>query len=182
MHPKEVELFESFLSETTNYFEFGTGGSTCLAAKIVKGAIYGVDTDRAWIEKVLSETSGRANINLRHIDVGRTLDWGTPASAEAAHLFSNYSRAIVDSGRSDFDLCLVDGRFRVACFLQALGHLPRGAVVGIHDYAARPEYHLIEEFARPISSAHQLKFFVRRRDCDHDKLKSVMEAHRTIWA
>ena len=117
MHAKEVDLFRCFLKESTNYFEYGIGGSTYLASQLVKGDIRGVESDKEWVEKVQTETKDNPRIEVRHIDVGPTIAWGTPKSAESSHLFPAYSKAIIDSGRDDFDLCLVDGRFRVACFL-----------------------------------------------------------------
>ena len=46
------------------------------------------------------------------------------------------------------DLYLVDGRFRVACFMQTLLHASPDALVAIHDFAKRPQYHVVQEVAR----------------------------------
>ncbi len=170
MHPDEVSLLKGFLSETNNYFEYGIGGSTHLASKLVKGDIFGIESDALWVEKVKKETACNKRIHLRHIDIGPTGDWGFPRSSERKAFYGEYSKAIVETGRNDFDFCLVDGRFRVASFLQALMHLESSAVIAMHDYTDRKEYHLVEKYAQPISSVRRLKFFVRRTDCDFDGL------------
>ncbi|WP_159588040.1 hypothetical protein [Chelativorans xinjiangense] len=183
MQPEELELFKAFLSEADAYFEFGMGGSTCLAATLVKKRISAVDSDRVWVSKVRGEIGNSTkHVDLRHVDIGPTGAWGTPVSRENEHLFRSYSGSIVETGFRDFDLCLVDGRFRVACFLQALQFLRPGAIIGIHDYVMRPAYKIVEDFARPIASRQQLKFFVRRTDWNEMGLKDALEAHRLNWA
>ena len=52
--------------------------------------------------------------------------------------WSQYSAIVWDyEGTQDADLYLVDGRFRVACFIQTLMHCKPDAVILIHDYAPR---------------------------------------------
>lgn len=183
MSQPEIELFSSFLRASDSYFEFGMGGSTCLAASLVKSHVCSVDSDTGWIEKVRGELlEGAGKVNLIHVDVGPTGAWGTPINHDKAHLFDAYSLAITRPDLPRFDLCLVDGRFRVACFLQAIVHLDPDAVIGIHDYVARPHYHVVEEFARPIASTGQLVFFVRRKSADLRALKKVLDAHRRVTA
>jgi len=96
--------------------------------------------------------------------------------------FDLYSKAILETNYTDFDFCLVDGRFRVACFIEALLFLKSGAVLAIHDYATRPAYHVVERFARPIAASGQLSFFVRRHDCNEKDARQVLESHRRNWA
>lgn len=182
MHDSEVDLLKTFLSRTSNYFEFGMGGSTCLAATLVKQRISAVDSDASWVASV-RETIGETDkyIDLRHVDIGRTGSWGAPVSRERETLFARYSQSILETGFRDFDLCLVDGRFRVACFLQALQFLRADAIIAIHDYAVRPHYHVVEEFARPIATAHQLSFFIRRPDVNWAALSLSLESHRLKW-
>lgn len=182
MHDREVELLSRFLSETTNYFEYGVGGSTCLAAGLVKGRIRGVDSDPRWIEDVRVATGPDPRIDLRHVDIGATGGWGTPVSRAEAHKFPAYSESIRQFATESFDFCLVDGRSRVACFLEALEMVSEDAVLAMHDYAARPGYHVVEPFARRIATCQQLTLFVKRPDRDRDHLWSVREAHRLNWA
>jgi len=159
MQPREIALLESFLSESGAYFEFGMGGSTCLAATLVRSRIDAVDTSPEWVANVRDEIGDlpAKSVNLRYIDVGPTGNWGTPLSKDSEQKFPGYSRAILETGFSDYDFCLVDGRFRVACFLQALSHLNGDAVIAVHDYTSRPIYHLIEPprlYRRPFGLSY----------------------------
>jgi len=43
------------------------------------------------------------------------------------------------------DLVLIDGRFRVACFLHSLLAAEPGTPILFDDYSNRPHYHLVEE-------------------------------------
>ena len=44
------------------------------------------------------------------------------------------------------DLVLIDGRFRVACFLHSRLAAEAGTPSLFDDYTNRPQYHLVEEF------------------------------------
>lgn len=182
MHEEEIALLSSFMRRADSYFEYGMGGSTYLAAKLVGRVIHAVDTSQVWVDKVADtiDAAGK-DVLLRLVDVGKTGGWGTPLSTESAEKFPSYSQAILDSG-VNYDLCLVDGRFRVACFLQAVQGLKSDSVIGIHDYSVRPEYHLVEKFARPVATCRTLSLFVRRSDCDMALLDATLSDYRLNWA
>lgn len=182
MHEREVDLLRDYLARSESYFEFGVGGSTCLAATLVRKRICGIDSDPRWIKQVTAAVRSDPKVNLRHVDIGPTGGWGTPLSRQAEEKFPAYSRSVLTFGDTDFDFCLVDGRFRVACFLEALNALPGDAVIAMHDYASRPHYHLVENYARPIASCQQLTMFVRRRDYDADRARQDIAQHRLEWA
>jgi hypothetical protein len=179
MHQREIAVLESFMSKASSYFEFGMGGSTCLAAQLVKDRVAAIDSSQQWISEVrdaIGSPPGK-EIDLRHIDIGPLGGWGTPLNrAKQEHLFPGYSLAIDDNG--PFDLCLVDGRFRIASFLQALQRADADTVIAIHDYRVRPKYHIVEQYARPISECQQLTFFVRRPHVDLREVAQVADAHR----
>ena len=59
------------------------------------------------------------------------------------------------------DVVLIDGRFRVACFLYALIHTKPGTVIIFDDYADRPEYHVVEEVISPVEVDQRQAKFVR---------------------
>jgi hypothetical protein len=181
MSEAEIGLLRRFMTSSCSYFEFGMGGSTCLAAELVTNDIHAIDSDPMWVANVrenIGETQKR--ISLQHIDVGPTGAWGTPIpNSGCEHLYDAYSASIAGVG-TKFDLVLVDGRFRVACVLQTLQSQRADTVVAIHDYHSRPKYHLVEDFARPICACHELYFFVRRPDFDERALESALAAYRRI--
>lgn len=59
------------------------------------------------------------------------------------------------------DLVLIDGRFRLACFLHSQLAAETGTPILFDDYTNRPQYHLVEEFC-PIeqSEGRQVLFSV----------------------
>ena len=50
------------------------------------------------------------------------------------------------------DFVLIDGRFRVACFLTSLKLCNVGTNIIFDDYFVRPHYHIVEEIIKPIKS------------------------------
>lgn len=158
MSPKERTLLESFLCRTSNYFEFGTGGSTWLASQLVCGSVISVDSSEEWLQKVRLSCEGHAiKPVLRFIDIGPLKDWGAPATADKRSNWPQYSGAAT----SDADFYLVDGRFRVASFAQCLISAPPSAMIGIHDFEVRPEYHVVRTVAREVAKAENLSVFVK---------------------
>lgn len=180
MTEKEADLFRAFVTRSKGYFEFGIGGSTVFAASVVAGPVIAVDSDRTWIDTVTASLVPSAHPRrLLHADIGPTGEWGYPASSEHSDRFPLYARAILDVSE-EIDLCLVDGRFRVACFLQALRHLRGDAVIGIHDYRSRAQYHVVEAFARVVAEAEDLSLFLRRPGIDEPALMRGIETYGTI--
>ena len=179
MSPKEIETLTGLLEASEHYFEFGMGGSTCLAARTVAGSVTAIDSDADWIEKVRQEIGQPdKDVTLKHVDIGPTGNWGTPIGTGSRDSFPRYSTSIRAAKLDVIDFCLVDGRFRIACFLEALGQLRSDALLAIHDYAVRPEYHLVEEFARPILTCQQLTVFVRRMSADRQRIAEAAEEFR----
>ncbi|ARS28398.1 hypothetical protein [Sphingomonas sp. KC8] len=179
MSQSEIDLFSAFLQQTSSYFEFGMGGSTCLAASLVKDRIHAIDSDKNWVDGVRAEIgSTQKDALMSVVNIGPTGNWGNPIGRDHENLFDDYSLSITRTGFSDYDLCLVDGRFRVACFLQALMTLRSDAVIAFHDYTSRPHYHVVEEFARPVAGIGQLKLFVRREGMRLEAVAEMIQKYR----
>jgi len=148
------------LGRSKRYLEYGTGGSTCAAARLGIDFI-AVDSDRYFLKSVRNKirNDGFAKPTgqtFHHADIGLTGQWGHPlgsshASAQRVERFRRYSDPppICFSLGILPDLVLVDGRFRVACALKALRMLQneRGWTIAIDDYVDRPHYSAIADFA-----------------------------------
>ena len=50
------------------------------------------------------------------------------------------------------DLVLIDGRFRVFCFLTSVNLAPVGTKILFDDYTNRPFFHVAEEFCEKIET------------------------------
>ena len=64
------------------------------------------------------------------------------------------------------DQCLIDVRFRCACFLQALAHLSHTAFIMIHDYNDRLHYDGVKRFCRRVASVDTLVIFQAKSASD----------------
>ncbi len=134
--------------------EYGSGGSTALAAALPGKTVFSVENDRDWHDGLADWFRGNppaADLHLHFVDTGPTGRWGMPQGQGGWPLYHLYPLSVWD--RADFvhpDLILIDGRFRAACFLAALFRISRPVVVLWDDYADRPAYHEVERYARPV--------------------------------
>jgi hypothetical protein len=166
MSPSEARMFEKFLACADRYLEFGSGGSTAMACGLVKSEVTSVDSSAEWLRKVgehCAESNLRIVPDLIHVNIGQTGDWGYPTNEvekEKWHLY--YSGIWSRPSASNADLYMVDGRFRVACFMQAVLHCEQGAVIMVHDFRSRESYHVVRDVAREIAFSEELSAFVPR--------------------
>lgn len=122
------------------------------------------------------------NQRIEHADIGLTASWGFPAgllqpSAKRLEQFSAYS----DFPEMDVspDLVLIDGRFRIACFLKAVKALqsaPNSLIV-FDDYEDRPYYHCVEEFAEKVQSVGRMGIFRPTRQVNLAELDAYLQKH-----
>jgi hypothetical protein len=178
MTAEEVQLFGSFLRCAGSYLEFGAGGSTVLAATLVRGPIVSVDSSRDWlgkVERACAEMPDCSPLLLHYVDIGKTGAFGFPADNSRRAAWVDYHTtawALPDAGRTEF--CLVDGRFRVACFAQAMLHCGAETLVAIHDFAERPKYHVVRDIGTEIARAANLSIFRRRSDFDRARAEALV--------
>lgn len=181
MSDDEKRLFAALLRPVTSYVEFGCGGSTVFALSHMQGTVVSQDSSRQWLDSVAAacreQHLGEPQLVLA--DIGPTGEWGCPLDESCRERWPSYSGGIWDRpGTESADLYLVDGRFRVACFLETLLRCRPDALILIHDYAPRPEYHVVREFAREIATAATLCAFVRRPAFDQNALLNVLARTR----
>ncbi|WBV44044.1 hypothetical protein [Pseudoroseomonas cervicalis] len=183
MSATEQALFASLLRCSDAYFEFGCGGSTYLAVQSVRHSVVSVESDPAWIAQVEAACAAlpapRATLETIRVDIGPTGAWGRPVGTAHRRRWPDYHRQpIRHPAAHSADLYLVDGRFRVACFLQVLLHAPPQALVMLHDYASRPHYHAIEAVAREVARAEDLSVFQPRRGVTRRSLRGLLARYR----
>ena len=162
MSDEEIALFVSFVRNSRDYVEFGTGGSTAVASKYVKNSILSVDSSQEWLDQVERAcASSQTKPTLMYIDIGPTGEWGFPTDPSTKPRWPDYHSAIWRSPSSaEADLYLVDGRFRVACLAQIVLHCKPTAIIGIHDFSSRAAYHRVKEIAQEIATAGDMSFFL----------------------
>jgi len=155
-HPFCVEWFENQLRAHDRYVEYGSGGSTILAAKVGVPAV-SMESDAdflAAVRKRLAELSllDESRNHYIHRDIGPVGAWGCPLNPSDSRYFSafrNYSEFPLKDADVGCCLVLVDGRFRVASALKAARSISgRSGTIVVDDYLGRKEYHVLERFLR----------------------------------
>ena len=142
-------LFKSLISEVKTYFEYGCGKSTEYMYKKSNASIFSVDTSKEWAAKTLnlSKDSNHDRLNVKWINVGDVADWGYPISFEKKQNFIKYANWFWNFGLKP-DLVVIDGRFRILCFLTSIKFASIGTKIIFDDYTNRPFYHVAEEFLK----------------------------------
>ena len=154
-------LFKQYTNKTKIYGEYGCGQSTIWMAKNTNAIIYSVDTSLEWSKKVKNATNNNKNIFIEVIDCGELENYGYPKNYSKRDNFDNYFKSIWKSQKNKPDTVLIDGRFRVACFLTSLLYADPGTVIIFDDYVNRPNYHIVEEYLKPIKTSGRQALFIR---------------------
>jgi hypothetical protein len=147
--PREREYVETYYRGARSILEYGSGGSTVLAAKIGRPVI-SVESDKAWAERLSAHLAPiSATAQVHHVDIGPTEKWGMPSRPRFHGRFHRYALSVWDRpDLADPDLVLVDGRFRVACLAAVMLRTKRPTTVLVDDYIDRPHYAGMEKLAR----------------------------------
>lgn len=151
-------FFLPMLEKSKCYLEYGSGGSTVLAARLNKPFVC-IDTDRYFLEAVRRKIGKLApNQLLVHGNIGWTREFGCPVFKTPSASRRKKWKAYVEhpwqliGPRLLPDLVMVDGRFRVAAALTSCAHLTNSpeSLIVVDDYLTRPYYHVIEKYLRLV--------------------------------
>ncbi len=185
MTDREIELFDSLTGRSEHYLEFGCGGSTYSASRRVRASVVSVDSSTGWLEKVGAACAGPecpVKPTMLHVDIGPTGAWGVPTDAGTRGRWPDYYESAWSiSGTYESDLVLVDGRFRVACFVKTLMNCRPDAVIMMHDFASRAHYHAVTRVAREIARADDLSIFIPLPGASRRTLHEILEQHRFAY-
>lgn len=168
-------LFVEAMSACTVYAEYGCGASTVWCANNTTVPIIAVDSSAEWIARVRDRSERRDGLNTVHVDLGELGDWGRPVGYDRRSAFSDYIGAPW-TYEINPDLILVDGRFRVACFLQSLVNAAEGSTILFDDYTERRQYHVVEEFAERVAACGTMAKFVVPAKLDRDAIAQEIKA------
>jgi len=152
-----------------------------LAADLVQDWVISLDSSRDWLDHVREacrERKTRLEPVLSYIDIGETGKWGFPKDETSRDRWPLYHSSMWGDPRlADADLYLIDGRFRLACFAQALLHCGDRAFIAFHDYASRPHYHAAASIAREVVRVGDLSIFMRRTARDRKLAQRLIDDH-----
>lgn len=150
----EAAVLRDHYAKADVILEYGSGGSTVLAAGMPGKSVTSVESDAAWAAMVATHVAGmkRAeSVIVRHVDIGPTHKWGAPTSRSAAPKFPDYPLAVWgDPGFRHPDVVLIDGRFRPACFAAVAMKIEKPVTVLFDDYDTRDRYKGVERLSPPV--------------------------------
>ena len=150
---EETEFVKERYQAASAILEYGSGGSTILAAEYGKLCL-SVESDPQWTkllnERLSERFEGRPSAKVFHVDIGPTKDWGYPKNAQKWEQFWRYPLAVWDSpALHQPDLVLIDGRMRTACFAAVMMNIKKETTVLLDDYTNRIFYHGVEQYVEP---------------------------------
>lgn len=143
--------------------EYGSGGSTMLAARMPGKLVISVESDWKWavyVQNRIDTANCPSTAILHHVDIGPTGPWGLPVDGSSWRRFCHYPLEIWDQPffRAP-DTALVDGRFRTACLMAIAMRTRKPVTVLFDDYGARPSYHSVERLlGRPAMAGLLARF------------------------
>lgn len=144
---RELEVVRQLYQEASAILEYGSGGSTVLAAELAK-TVTSVESDKAWADRLTARLAGFPNARVVYVDIGPTGAWGFPARAKSHETFHRYALSVWDDPlMPQPDLVLVDGRFRAACLAATKLRTNTPVTLLFDDYAKRRYYHRVERLA-----------------------------------
>ena len=153
MPPEESAALIAAYQEAATILEYGTGGSTVIAAGLPGRRVFSVESSAPWLAKMQAWFDGNpatGKLSLHLADIGKTRDWGFPADNKFVARWPGYPISVWD--REYFvhpDVVLIDGRFRLACALTVLFRISRAVIALMDDYLGRPRYAQIERLVGP---------------------------------
>jgi hypothetical protein len=166
MPPPLSDQLIALMRKSSCYLEYGTGGSTVKAVKLGIPVILAVESDAIWLEAVrnkIDKLISGSRYQLMHVDIGPTGAGGYPVSEADWKNYWRYPLEVWESCWSKNlvpDLVLVDGRFRVACFLASILFGQAGCRILVDDYFDRPYYTQVERFTLPVRRIDRAAEFI----------------------
>ena len=175
------QLFKEVLSKAKIYAEYGSGASTIWVAKNTNCQIYSVDSSQAWLDIVEKKAAESSRLHLHYSNIGKTVRWGVPINYEMAENFFDYTDWVWSKATPD--VVLIDGRFRVCCFLVSILNANPGTTIIFDDYVEREYYHFVEKFVKPKAYCGRQALFIvpDEKNLDKKLIQNRIENFRYVF-
>ncbi len=180
----DIYMYYDFLNKATTYFEFGSGGSTYQALtrnNITK--VYSVESDLLWYTKLNELIEKNKNLkkdklNFFLIDLKcKPNTWGNPGincKTEDMIRYSNSINELSTEEKSNIDLVLIDGRFRVACCLKCFSSIKDNCLIIFDDFLNRKQYHIVLEYFDIIKITRDKRMVIlKKKKCEPPSLDLI---------
>ena len=173
-------VFKALLPQTDTHAEYGVGKSSLWVLVNTWASIFAVDTSQYWIDQVGSKAGeSSARFDIDWVDLG-PIGWaGRPKNYAKRASFRRYTESPWNRGQKP-EVILVDGRFRVACFLYSLANADPGATIFFDDYKDRDHYHVVEEFLKPAQFCGRQAIFDVPATLDREALLAEYEKFQYV--
>jgi len=131
--------------------------------------IHSVDSDYrllSLLEKKNQADAAKTSFRSYYADIGPTREWGFPSSMESSDKWILYASKvwwILFKNQIHPDLILIDGRFRVACFLISCFLSRIGTYILFDDYYDRKHYSIVESYIKPNQRAGRMALFKKTK-------------------
>lgn len=140
-----MEYVQHSYARSNLIVEYGSGGSTCYAAEVGKSVI-AVESSIHWLMELVSSCAERGfpgQIVPLWVDIGPTKEWGHPVDRSKSTDWQKYATSpwvYCDEHDLSPDVVLIDGRFRVACFLATCLAIRKKTEILFDDFMGRQYY------------------------------------------
>lgn len=157
---RDDALFKGVLKNVKIYGEYGCGKSTSWVLQNTTAQVFSVDTSAYWINKVLKDNvKNNARLMIKQVDLGEVGDYGYPVNYNKGVYFNLYTDFLWHQDKKP-SAVLIDGRFRVCCFLTSLKFADEGTHIIFDDYMNRPEYHIVEKYVERVEHCGRQCLFI----------------------
>lgn len=164
MPEEEISLLSEAYRDARVILEYGSGGSTRMAADMQGKYIMSVESDYKWARALHTELASRRTaspVSLHYVDIGVTGPWGRVIDDEGWREYHRYPNSIWEAPYfREPDVVLIDGRFRVACLLTVMMRCTRPTRVLFDDYGDRPKYWMVEALIAPRGRMGRMAEFI----------------------
>lgn len=185
MTKNEINLLNNYFPKNGTCLEFGSGGTTQFFLEHGLKALYSVESDETWTLKLLEnrlidDSKNKGRWIPIHADIGAVQEWGTPIAQSPELIWLNYHQHCWEEiPENNFDMILIDGRFRVACVCQCLFRcIIHDTVFVIHDFWNRPHYHGVLKFLKEENRADTLGIFRPKKRLNWKSLFLLLQEHQ----
>ena len=165
MMNEDLKSYLKKVSSEQAVIEFGSGGSTLLIGSVARELI-SIESDLKFIKTLMPVINSQQHIKMIHANISPTSFYGKPLTITRPFYkrkFSNYSnlrKLTIDQTSITPGVIFIDGRFRVACFLQCLIEFNHSFTIIFDDYFDRPYYHIVENLLiKPFDKVNNTAIF-----------------------
>ena len=175
MKPNDKIMFCKYIDNATNYFEYGSGGSTyeCMKRQNIK-SITSIESDIEWYNKIKEDLDlSQNNIIYCNMNCEKN-NWGRPGSDSTLSDWQNYSNQILKTD-INIDLILIDGRFRTACCLKCFNIINDDCIILFDDFLDREEdYGIVLDYYEVIeNTSDNCMVVLKKKNCESPPIKLI---------